>query len=219
MTKEQILEDVRSELADAGITYYSKEDLFDSYDDGYEEICLETQCLERMTTIPLSNDTIYYNLYEQVIDYFRVFAIYNPANKVWLSHKSTKQLQRLRHDWELGLGNPTHFCVMDFQKIGTYPHLLNVADETLEVFYKATAKLPQSLDSQPEFEIQYQRILHNYMMQDLLAQAEEFTKAEQYLIEYLQGKNSLKIFVNNRSFADRVHILREQFSGGSFYGR
>ena len=218
MTKEQILDMARSELEDIGVSYFSKEDLSDSFDEGYKQVCVYTGVLERMTVFNIENETSYYNFYEDIPNYFRTFAIYSNVVKEWLSHKSTEYFRKLRYDWELSRGNSRMYSVIDFQYVAFFPIPTLAASGTLDVFYKAVPD-SISLDSTPEMPEQHQLVLVSYIVMDLLSQPEEYTKANLYGKQYFDRLFALRKYVNARSFPDRIHILREQFSGGSFYGR
>lgn len=219
MTKEQIVANIRDELGDNGITYYSTDDISDSFDDGYEELCVTAEILESMSVVTLTDDTTYYDLYQLIPGYLRTFAIWNVEDKYWLSHKSHGSLKKINPKWEVAFGRPIVFSVVDFQRIALYPHLLLVDGSTLEIFHKSVPSNPLNAQDVPVLPEQYQIILHNYVMHDLLAQAEEFTKAQLYRQQYVEGRVRLRTYVNNRSFPDRVHMLRQQFSGGSVYGK
>lgn len=219
MTKEQIITRTRDELADNGVTYYSSDDLFDSFDDGYEEVALYTGVIEKYTTLPLIDDTVYYNLYESINDYIRPFAIYNPDINDWMSHKDHSYFRKIRADWERATGSSEFYSFMDFQRIAVFPHKSTANGTELEVFYKARPVKPVSLDTTPEIPEQFQVVLQFYMMSDLFAQATEWTKANIYFQKYFEKLNELDTYVNTRSYPNRIHMLREQFSGGSFYGR
>lgn len=216
MTKEQIIDIARNELADDGVTYYGDADLNDSFDEGYKQICVFTGVLERVSELSIEDETVYYNFYETIPSYYRTFAVYSNVVDEWLSHKSTEYFKKLRYDWELARGTSRHYSVIDFQFTAFFP-VPETATGTLEIFYKA---VPDSieLDATPEMPEQHQPTITAFIVMDLLSQAEEYTKANINASQYFDRLNALRTYVNARSFPDRVNILREQFSGGSFYG-
>jgi len=219
MTKEEIINRVRDELDDNGISYYSTADLNDSFDDGYNEVVLFSRPLEKMMTVDLADDTVYYNLYEETYDFFHVFAIWSTSSKSWLLNKDVSYFKEIRWDWELATGNPDGFAVINFQYIGLFPHPATpTSTDQMEIFYKANA-MPLTNQESPGFPEQYQIVLQYYCMKDLLEQAEEISKASIYAAKYQDALSVLERYVNSRTFPDRINILREQFSGGSFYGR
>lgn len=219
MTKEAIMERVRDELGDTGVTYYSTDDLKDSFDDGYEEICVNTGILERMGTLTPVNNQVYYNLYETFNDYMRVFAIWNPDINDWMSHKALNFFDRIRDDWEKASGPSYRFSAIDFQYISVYPHKSTVSGDDWEVFYYAVPPKPLELYETPEIPTQFQVVINYYMLADLLAQSEEYTKASDYTNDYFSKLEELRTYVYTRPFPLRINMLREQFSGGSWYGR
>lgn len=218
MTKEEIISRTRDELADNGVTYYSTQDLSDSFDDGYEEICVMTGVLERMGLVTLVDNTVYYNLYEGFLDYVRPFAIWNPDIGDWMSQKSDDFFRKFRSDWEKAKGNSYRFSVIDFQYIALFPHKTTANDTQLQVYYNAKPLQPIQPYEVPEIPEQFQVAIQYYIMQDLFPQSEEFTKASLFLERYAQKLEELSVYVDTRSHPDRLNILKEQFSGGSFYG-
>lgn len=218
MTKEQIIELVRDELADNGITYYSTDDLSDSYDDGLTEVAVATGIIERRGSVALIDDQVYYDLYEALPDYLQVFAIWNPDIQDWMNQKSIDFFKRFRADWEKATGSSYRFAIVNFQTIALFPHKPTADGTELDIYYNAVPRGTQLMSSVPEIPEQFQVVLQYYQMSDLFAQAEEFTKANIYFKEYMNKRDELKHYVNNRSMPDRIHLLREQFSGGSSYG-
>ena len=219
MTKEEIISKARDELDDNGVDYYSTMDLVDAYEDGYEEVALYTGVIERMASVSLLNDTVYYNLYEAILDYYSTFAIWNPDINDWLSNKDIKYFQSKDLTWEKRQGSTREFAVVNFQLIALHPHKVIANNTDLEEFYHAVPFKNLDMGSVPEMPEQFQVVLQYYIMQDLFAQAEEFTKSEIYNAKYLDKRKALQVYTANRSFPDRVNVLRGQFTGGSRYGR
>lgn len=218
MTKEEIISRARDELADNGVTYYSSVDLFDSYDDAYNEVAVLSGCIERFTKLQLIDNAVYYDLYEAIPNYLRVFAIWNPDVQDWMRQKDTRFFETIRCDWERATGASYHYSVIDFKKIALFPHKTVANGTELEIYYNASPVLPLSLSEVPEFPEQYQICLQYYIIADILAQAEEFTKATMYNSRYVAKVRELTTYLENRSSFDRVNMLRAQFSGGTFYG-
>lgn len=218
MTFAQIRDDIRDELSDNGVTYYSSDDIFDSMQDGYDEITVIAQQIEKMVVLPVQDDLVYYNFYELIPDYIRPFAIWLTSPERWISQRGFEFIsKKIRNDWEKGRGNPRSYMVRNFQYVAIYPRL-KTGVGNFEVFYKAKAPAIELGDT-PIIPTEFSRILNYYCLADLLEQSEEFTKALMHLQKYQDILNSLMTHVEQRSQPDRINVLREQFTGGSFYGR
>lgn len=202
---------IRTNLDDAGVTFYSDLDITNSLQDTYNETVILTESMECVREISFVSQQVYYNLSELIPDYLRPLAIYNKNNKRWLTFKDLTYVQSLRHDWELTSGEPQIYLVMDYNYIALWPRL-ETATGSMEVFYKAKANVLRDT-SVPVLPDGNTIVLEEGVTGDLLEQKEEFTKAGMYFSSYFDKIKKIRTHVNMRPFPDRVSELREAFYG------
>lgn len=202
---------VRTNLDDAGVTFYTDVDITDSIQETYNEVVILTESMECMREISFQDSLVYYDLSALIPDYFRPLAIYNKNNKRWLDFKDISYVQQIRHDWELAQGQPEIFMLMDFRYIALFPRL-ETASGSMEIFYKAKANVLRDT-SVPVLPDGNTIVLEEGATADLLEQKEEFTKAGMYFSNYMDKIYKIRTHVNMRPFPDRVSEMREAFYG------
>lgn len=210
MTRDQIAASIRTELADAG-TFYTDDDINDSIQDAYDEVVAITQPIEKTVELSWIDDLVYYDFYTTVSDYIRPFAVYNNANQVWLNWVSNKHLDEINDEWETADGNTTNAWIVNFRYIAMYP-TNPTATGTFDLYYKAKADTLTGT-SIPQIPIEFEDILENYVVADLLEQDEQFNKALDYITEYEKNLDDLKKLVESRPLTDRIMRLAPQVPG------
>lgn len=209
MVRDDIIGNIRRNLEEEGITFYSSLDLTDSIQDGYDEVIVLTQCRECVATISFVSSLVYYNLKELIGDYVRPFAIFNNNINDWMEARSLDFFEATRLDWELASGESRYFCPLDFKDVAFFPRL-ETATGDMQIFYKATANKLGPTDV-PQIPNRNIRVLEFYSTSDLLEQNEEFSKAEKWRELYYNEVKELQHFVNSRSFPDRILQLRQVY--------
>lgn len=209
LTRDQISARVRVNLNDAGITFYSADDLNDSIQDGYNEVVSISRTIETTATITFVDNLSYYNFSTLISDYLHVIAIYNNNTKKWLDYLPLKVLQEIDGKWETKIGNPKYFTVLDDSYIALFPKLGTATGDML-VVYKASANT-LSAATVPTLPESFQHTLEKYSTMDLLEQAEEFTKAIEWFKEYSEQLQELEQQMNSRNTTDR--IMQMQITG------
>jgi hypothetical protein len=207
MTRDDITARVRVNLNDAGVTFYSANDLNDSIQDGYDEVSAIARQIEKSTTVALVSELTYYNLRNSISDLIYPFAIFNQNTNLWLEHVPLRLLQALRVDWECSNGEPIYYTVMDFKYTAIFPKQ-TTGSGNLEVFYKAQANTLFAATT-PILPAQHEVVLEQYVTMDLLEQQEEIEKAQIWMQEYEQELLKVEDYVNRRIFTDRIIQLRE----------
>lgn len=212
MTTPQILDRIKQDLDDPGSTW-TDQDLYDSLQDGYEEIAFYTHCIEKIVPLTFTTDT-YVNIRSQVPDYFSVFAIYDRNQKMYLEPKSRKEIESFDYEWELSTGSPRFFtpCGLDF--LAFYPHYSAVPSLGYYLFYVAQAG---DITSANELEIpaNTRRVAVDYVVNDLLDQTLEIKKSQHYYNLYLEGLERTKKEVQRKSRVDRVQGLLMRYAGNN----
>lgn len=193
MTRDQVLARVRLNLNDVGITFWSSSDANDSIQDGYDDVAINSGCIEK--TIPLTPvvNLLYYNLSSTISDYFKLSAIFNPSNNYWLTPVALEVLRQYGPEFEKATGPPTHFCPISFEYTILWPASL-VATPNLTLIYAAQANI-LSATTVPTIPTEFQNILEDYVTADLLEQAEEYVKAGTYWQSYSEKRKRLKYFM------------------------
>ncbi len=119
---------------------------------------------------------------------------------------SFRQLDQLSDKWETTLGEPYAFCPISPRYVAIYPAIAatgTVATNLMYVVYKASAGTMVGT-TEPEIPIQIQEdILQSYTCMDMFEQAEEWTKAQEYLSQYMQSHDALKEKIDRRD-AERL---------------
>ena len=202
---------IRTNLDDAGITFYSEADVTDSLQETYNEVVAVTQPMECVREISFVSQQVYYNLQELIPDYLRPLAIFNKNINRFLAFKDLSYVQNERIDWELATGEPRVFILLDYRYIALFPRL-ETASGSMEVFYKAKANTLRDT-SVPVVPDGNTIILEEGATGDLLEQKEEFTKAQMYFSNYFEKLDKIRAGVNFRPFPDRVAQMREAYYG------
>jgi len=189
MTRDQIRSRVQTNLNDSNVLY-TLDDLNDSIQDGYSEVAAFTGSIFKATSIDIVGNLTYYDFGSLIPDFLAVTAMFNPVTKRWLFPTYLKQLEDIRNDWELAIGNSFLFWPVNFRFVALYPKL-STSTGTLYIFYRAHADT-LSGSSTPQIPEDLQQILEDYTTGDLLEQAEEFTKSQLNLANYFKGIQELK---------------------------
>lgn len=204
-TRDEIAASCRQFLNDAGV-FYNASDLNDSLQDGYDEVCAVSGCIEKIAAISFTANLVYYDMPSLIPDFISVVGIWNRRVKRWMAPCSYRQLDQLSEKWETTLGEPYAFCPLSPRYVAIFPAIANigVADTNkMYVVYKAAAATMIGT-TEPEIPIQIQEdILINYTCMDMFEQAEEWTKAQEYLKLYTSSHDTLKDKIDRRD-AERL---------------
>ena len=192
---------IKEELDDQGV-FYTDEDIFDSLQDGYEEISLRTECIEKVVSISFPA-TPYLDVPTLVPDYFRPFGIYDRNQKLFLTPTTFKILESFDEKWETTTGTPEWFVPLDFKYIAFYPYYATVPVYNLYLFYSAVA--PDFTSSNTlDIPANHENVILNYVVNDLLDQALEFKKSGALYGEYISDVTRLKSELGKRNNSDRI---------------
>ncbi len=191
----QVVTNVRENLEDQGVTFFTYIDILESIQDGYDDIAAVTGCIQRDAIITLDADTTYHDFLGLVPDFLGLVAVYNLTTNRWVEFQQLKGYDRIRIDWETWQGSQCEFgAISNFRYVCLIPR----SSSQLQVFYRATA--PKLLTDSDTFLIHLdeQTLLEQYATADLLDSAEEYNKADMIWSEY---------FADLVKYSDRVHKL------------
>ena len=205
MTRGQIGTKIRDNLDDAGITYYSSLDITDSIQDGYDEVAVYSECIEKWVALPQIINTTYYDFSELIPDYYRVIDIYGFEFKNVLDPVNDRDLLSYRIDWELYSGGSREFMVLGPKYIGINGRKSVVgSNNTFRIYYKAQANILVSDSETPRINNDYQILLEWYGTADLLEQNQEYTKANGYWVQYNDMLEKYRYKIQLLSKSDRI---------------
>lgn len=205
MTRDQIAGKVAQNLYDVGMVQFDADNLNDSVQDGYDEVALLTNCIEKVTTVNFQSNITYYNLRTLVTDYYRPVAIYNPNTKRWMAPTAFRDMREFHPRWETVNGEEAFFSPLGFEYI-VFFRKQTTASGNFYIFYSATADTLTGATT-PQIPIEYHKVLENYATADMLDQNLEYTKAMKYYNAYIADLDRIKNLVRNRNWPDRLYVL------------
>lgn len=185
MTKQDIIDKIQRDLDDTG-TQSTVEEIYDSLEDGHNEVVILSGCHQKSVTLEWPVDTTYIDVISLVSDYYRPVAIYNKPNKSWLIPRTPKQMESLGDRWEVENGTPIFFCPLDFKYISVYPHY-GTAENEFILFYKAVAPEDWPDTEEPKIPLNCQDVLVNYVNTDMYISLLEYTKSDNQFAIYKDG--------------------------------
>jgi hypothetical protein len=189
-TRGQLKATVRVNLDDAGITFFSENDLNDSFQDAYDDIVCLTQCIPQVADgLSWLANLCYYNPISDlgVTDYLGVIAIFNYSTNRWLRDDLTlRDFDRIQRNWENWQGTPQYWVSSDPLHFAIAPNYGSVPQGLFKLVYCATA--PALIDDTSTFLIasDMQDLIEFYTTADMLEQAQEYNKALDYWEKYYE---------------------------------
>lgn len=207
MTRDEIIEQVRDNLYDVGMEHWESYDLQTTLQDGYEEVAVFTQCIEKVTTLNLVGNLSYYKMTSYISDYYRPIAMWNNQTNRWLVPISIAELNESHPRWETLNGEPSFFSPLGLEYVALARKPATTAGSLL-VFYAANANQLTGTET-PTIPESSHKVLENYTTSVLLDQALEFTKAQKYFDDYLKDIRTIVRHINSRSLPDRLFFLSE----------
>ena len=204
MTRKQIFDRVARNLNELGLVYYTPTDIIESIQDGYDEVAVYSECIERTWALLLRPNTTYYDMFTEIPDYYRLIRAYNPKINGTLVVYSDRQELQLRQDWELGTSTPRDVMILGPRYLGIAGRITVDSDIEVKLWYKAQANQLANDADIPRINTKYQVLLEHYATADLLEQNQEFVKAETYWAQYEKKLNEYRFKIQLLSKADRV---------------
>ncbi len=204
-TRDSLAADIRNNLEDAGVTFYSADDVNDAIQDAYDDIAVMSGCIQKSATISFVSLLSYYDFRSLISDYFAVVAIYNNNSNRWMYPDTRRSFDKERSDWELMTGEPFSFCPIDSKRVCIVPRF-TVATGNMTVFYRATADTLGATDT-PQIHTDMTTLIEHYVTADLLDQQQEFIKADAWFQKYFKELMEYKIRVGRLALSDYLPIL------------
>jgi hypothetical protein len=139
-------------------------------------------------------------------DYVGVVAVFNSGIKRWMTPAGINRFDKDRIDWEVATGVPYFFSVVSHRYMAIYkkPAVPNYG--FMYTFYRGASPVLSPLDN---FAIpdDYIETEQDYVLSDLWAQNQEWTKAQNKLGEYIEHLNQLKLWIKSQRDPDRIPML------------
>lgn len=213
MTVLEIKDDVRRNLNDTGITFYTAKDLTDAVQDAYDEVVVETGCIEKCANFPFLANKIYYDYYSSISDFMSVVGIFSYNRKQWLNYISMRELGQ-RDNWERVTGSPRWFTPINYR----YTALTNWSTAASGVHLLLYRAKPETLGdtSVPSMPYEFHHILGHYATAVCLEKNKEFQKANVFHSMFREDLAPLNTAVKNRAGADRLFVLSPYIELGRF---
>jgi hypothetical protein len=205
-TFSDIKSDIRENLNDSGVTYYSAADMTESLEDGYTDVLFRTRCLIKKVTLSFIASPYYDFKLLGVEDFMCVIAIFNNNTNQWLFDDVTvRDLDSIRTDWELAEGQPECWVPLNFELNVIWPYI-SVPTGDFDLYYAAKAANIDDYTDTPLIASYCQNLLEWYSTGDLLEQAEEYNKASAYFKSYEEDLESY--FLRVKQLAKRDILLK-----------
>lgn len=207
MIRSDIKTNVRINLADSGVTFYSDDDLNDSIQDAYDDISILTRCILKRITLNFTSYLTYYNFKDDygLSDYLGTTAIFNNLTNRWLIDDcSLRDFDRIRRDWENWTGSSQFWAPSDPLRIAIVPKYTGSSVSgafnsnaftnayfigsttlgTFDLYYWATAPTLSTDTDTFLIAADMQDLVEFYVTGDLIEQAQEYTKAAIWWTKY-----------------------------------
>ncbi len=181
---------VRANLDDAGVTFYSLDDIIDSIQDGYDDISFQAKNIIKKTQVSFKTSP-YYD-FSLIGDFIQTIAIFNNnTNRFLKDNLSLRDFDKFRSDWEIWSATPEFWCTADLKMNVIVPYYSTVPAQQFDLYYAAQAPTLSDADT-PLIANDYQKLLEFYATADMLEQAEEYAKALPYWELYIEQLDEYK---------------------------
>ncbi len=212
MTRLELKTKIRENLNDAGVTFYSEDDLNDSIQDGYDDISVVSGCIQKSGTLTLLDNTTYYDMLAAFSDFFALVAAYNNNTNRWIDFDALKQFDNVRIDWEIWAGSqPLFGAISNFRYVAFVPRL-TTAFGNATIWYRALAPTLTSDSDEFLIHLDKQELLEWYVTADMLDQQQEYIKADSYWANYFEHLLKYKSRIDKLAMSDYLPTLQPHSS-------
>lgn len=205
MTRDQIATNVKSNLDSNGLDYFGIDEINNSIQDAYDDIAVVSGCIQKVATLPWQANVTYYDLVDEINDFFAIVAAYNNNNNQWMNFQGLLTFDKVRQDWELWEGEPLFGAVLGPRKVTFVPRK-STASGNATLYYRATAPTLAG-STAPLVHLDCHELLEWYATGDLFDQAQEFTKADGWWSQYFSSLLQYRTRVGRLAQSDYLPIL------------
>lgn len=189
--------------------YQGEPDLNNSIQDGYDELIAYAGLRPTKGTFPITNGKTYYDLKTLLPDFVAVIALFNPVTKRWLSPTSLTKLERYGQSWETVSGSPYFFVSVSWRYIAIHPKPVVDGYGNMIIYYMAQAPLLVDDGTVIDSTDEGVSVIEQYVRTDLLEMGQEWSKAGNQFISYLDDLEQYRKKMQQRA-VDRIPMLRGQ---------
>lgn len=208
MLQSEVASRVRRNLADAGATFFTSDNIDEAIQDGYDSSITLLLPLIGSQVVNFTSNLNYYDFYNSIINYLHVVAIRNNNTSRWLDFRTIKWLEEQRSDWELVEGQPEVFTVLDYKYVLIWPTLSSVSGD-MTVYYRKKGKQLVSSDQIDILDLEPD-LVEWYSTTDCLEQIEEFEKAQIYFNNFAKSIEIGQKLVHGRAGKDLAFQLSDR---------
>lgn len=208
MTLDEMVELVLTELDTDpdDPTYWSRADVIDALNEGYEEITDATEWYEVTLPLPLLARRTYFDLNTLGINVLTLLHIHNSTTQRWLTWLTHRQLDGHNREWMYINGEPEWSFRRGLNWLGLFPY--SAADYgRLKLSATAMVRRMAHGFETPGFPEEFHRGLVDYALAELKFQDHEADTALEWYVSYLDYEAGLKNHVLTRTALDQHHQL------------
>ncbi len=192
---------IRRRLNEAGVTYFTDDDIKSSINEGYQELADATEFYEREAMIRMIKGHTYYNLIYNLEDTFlSPRRAQNVTTQQWLEPTTTLELDRHTYSsWETVRGEPQKHWLRGNWWYGVFPKPTSES-VGMRLIYTAIPPQMEDDDEEPEqIPLEFHLGIAEYAESDLYAQMRETKKALAHWQRFETFVDRLKAYVEGRT--------------------
>ncbi len=195
----QMQAEVRRRLNEAGVSFFSDQDIKDAINDGSDELADATEWYERQVTLRLLQGRTHYDLKTVISDIFLTpLRAWNATTKQWLTPVDPLELDtRTFVQWELNYGEPQKYMLRGNWWLGVFPRPSQDGGGVRFIYTSIPDHMTDDTE-EPDFPQEFHAALTEFAISDCLAQVRERKMALDRWASYVSYQEGLRAYVNNR---------------------
>ena len=218
LTRLQTAVNVRENLNDLGVTWYSTDNINDSLQDGYDLLSALLNPIQQTTFFP-QRARPYYPLTDSIPDLYSTMGIYNPDTNLWLDYTPLTELSKERWDWERWNGAPCFWSPLSFRYTVIVPWNPANPQPGSALYLAYIAKAPTMTDNTiPNIPQATKSTLEYWATCELLEQVREFKKAQSWLDKFKESLSESKLIVKDLARIHRLKVMEPWNPLGRYAG-
>lgn len=216
MTFTEIATEIRKNLNDQGITFFTDLNIYDAMQDAYSLSVWLTKSIETTRQIT-QRLTLYYDFPSIFSDFLSLAGVYSLTKKLWLEPKWPKEMLEMRQDWERWRGTPQYLVQGDSRRTALSPWPAATSTGQLVVLFRSKAPTIINTDI-PQLPVTKHLIIEWYATGQLFAMAKDFRQSVIWYTKFFNAISSTKKLVRDKTSADRIKVLEpyQQFGRYGF---
>lgn len=178
---------ISENLEDSSNRFYTQATILKSIQDAYYLLSAYADSKVKSATLVWPANTTYLNLESRLSNFLKILGVYYPAQRRFLAPRSVELLDKLATRWEVTVGFPYVFVMLDHRYMGVYQQ--PSSDVTFTIYY---TEVGEHLSDNSNIIVSDEgfRLLENYATGDCLESSIELAKASFWLDSFF-GKLEL----------------------------